>query len=61
MLADGRYAVSGPLAAIGSRHDLTTWARQRMRTAGDDERAWLQNVIGALAADGAGDRALPPA
>ena len=61
VLADGRYAVSGPLAAIGSRHDLTTWARQRMRTAGDDERAWLQNVIGALAADGAGDRALPPA
>jgi len=53
ILVDGRYAVTGPLAAIGSRRDLTTWARQRMRSATPDERAWLQNVIGALAADGA--------
>ncbi len=53
ILADGRYAVTGPLAAIGSRRDLTTWARQRMRSATADERAWLQNVIGALAADSA--------
>ena len=51
VLADGRYGVTGPLAAIGSRHDLTEWARRRMRTAAADERAWLQNVIGALAAD----------
>jgi potassium/hydrogen antiporter len=51
VLADGRYAVTGPLAAIGSRHDLTDWARRRMRSAAADERAWLQNVIGALAAD----------
>jgi cell volume regulation protein A len=51
VLADGRYAVSGPLAATGSRRDLTEWARRRMRAAGADERAWLQNVIGALAAD----------
>jgi cell volume regulation protein A len=58
VLADGRYAVTGPLAAIGSRQDLTRWARQRMSRASADERAWLQNVIGALAADGAGD---PPA
>jgi potassium/hydrogen antiporter len=50
-LADGRYAVTGPLAAIGSRQDLTNWARHRMRSAPADERAWLQNVIGALAAD----------
>ena len=53
VLADGRYAVTGPLAAIGSRGDLTEWARRRMRGVPDDERAWLQNVIGALAADGA--------
>jgi cell volume regulation protein A len=53
VLADGRYALSGPLAAVGSRHDLTDWTRRRMRTATDEERAWLQNVIGALAADGA--------
>jgi potassium/hydrogen antiporter len=60
VLADGRYAVSGPLAAIGSRHDLTNWARQRMRTAAPDERAWLQNVIGALAADGVAEWPRPP-
>jgi potassium/hydrogen antiporter len=51
VLADGRYAVTGPLAATGTRRDLTDWARRRMRRAGPDERAWLQNVIGALAAD----------
>jgi potassium/hydrogen antiporter len=51
VLADGRYAVAGPLSAIGSRRDLTEWARRRMRSVTDDERAWLQNVIGALAAD----------
>jgi cell volume regulation protein A len=53
VLADGRYAVSGPLGAIGSRSDLTEWARRRMRGSDADERGWLQNVIGALAADGA--------
>lgn len=51
VLADGRYAVTGPLAAVGSRRDLSGWARRRMRDAGEDERAWLQTVIGALAAD----------
>jgi cell volume regulation protein A len=51
VLADGRYALTGPLAAVGSRHDLTEWARRRMLHVTDDERAWLQNVIGALAAD----------
>ena len=52
VLGDGRYAVSGPLAAIGSPRDLTEWARRRMSGAAqDEEQAWLQNVIGALAAD----------
>jgi cell volume regulation protein A len=50
-LADGRYALTGPLAAVGSRRDLTDWARRRMRTCGSDEQAWLEDVIGALAAD----------
>ena len=54
VLADGRYAVTGQLAAVGSQRDLTEWARRRMRTAAADERAWLQNVIGALAADDTG-------
>jgi potassium/hydrogen antiporter len=51
VLADGRYAITGPLASIGSRRDLTEWARRRTRHAAEDERAWLQNVVGALAAD----------
>jgi cell volume regulation protein A len=53
VLDDGRYGVTGRLAAVGSRGDLTEWARRRMRHVAEDERAWLQNVIGALAADGA--------
>jgi cell volume regulation protein A len=57
VLADGRYAVTGPLAAIGSRSDLTDWARRRMRGVAEDERAWLQTVIGALAADQPGPAA----
>jgi cell volume regulation protein A len=54
VLADGRYAVTGPIMAIGGRDDLTGWARRRVREAEEDERAWLQNVIGALAADSHG-------
>lgn len=50
-LADGRYAITGQLAAAGSRGDLAGWARRRMRWATADERAWLQNVVGALAAE----------
>ena len=50
-LADGRYAITGPVVAAGGRTELTRWARRRMRLAGPDEQAWLQNVVGALAAD----------
>ena len=50
-LEDGRYAVTGRLAAVGGRDDLSQWARRRMRRASADERAWLMTVIGALAAD----------
>jgi potassium/hydrogen antiporter len=52
VLADGRYAIAGSLAAVGSRRDLTEWARRRMRHVPAEEQGWLQNVIGALAADG---------
>jgi cell volume regulation protein A len=51
VLADGRYALTGSLSVIGSRGDLTEWARRRMQGGTDDERAWLQDVIGALASD----------
>ena len=52
-LADGRYAVTGPLVVVGSRHDITQFATRRMRRLATDspERAWLQNVIGAMASD----------
>jgi hypothetical protein len=36
---------------MGSRTTVSDWARRRMQRAGPDERAWLQTVIGALAAD----------
>jgi potassium/hydrogen antiporter len=49
LLADGRYAVTGPVAALGGRDAMTQWATRRLRHADDDERAWLQTVIGALA------------
>ncbi len=50
-LADGRYAVIGDVTAIGSRRDVAEWARRRIVNVADDEQAWLQNVIGALATD----------
>jgi potassium/hydrogen antiporter len=52
-LADGRYAVTGPLVVAGGRQDITQFATRRMRRlpVDDPERAWLQNVIGALASD----------
>ena len=51
VLEDGRYAICGPLLAIGSRRALARWAEARMAVASDEERAWLRTVVGALAAD----------
>jgi cell volume regulation protein A len=49
-LDDGRYAVSGPLLAVGSATQIQAHARKRLgRAEGDAERAWWQEVIGALA------------
>jgi potassium/hydrogen antiporter len=49
-LADGRFAVTGRLLAIGPSGELQAVARRRLaraETAGD--RAWWQEVVGALA------------
>jgi potassium/hydrogen antiporter len=49
-LADGRYAVSGRLLAVGPSGELQAVARRRLaraETAAD--RAWWQEVVGALA------------
>jgi potassium/hydrogen antiporter len=50
-LADGRYGLTGPLVAVGGHAQLSDWARRRMRRADEDERAWLQTVVGAIALD----------
>jgi len=53
VLADGRYAVTGPVVAVGGREALREYAQRRLRSLAtdDDERGWLQNVVGALAAE----------
>ena len=54
-LADGRFAVTTEsLVAVGGRQALARWCERRAGRAGDDpaERAWWQEVIGALVARG---------
>jgi cell volume regulation protein A len=49
-LVDGRFAVTGPLLAIGGPLQLQRYARRRLATEKDAAaRAWWQEVIGALA------------
>ncbi len=49
-LADGRFAFTGRVTAIGSAAQLQDAARRRLHLAGgDSERAWWREVIGALA------------
>jgi potassium/hydrogen antiporter len=54
-LADGRYAViTEGVVAMGGRQALAQWCERRFAAGGDDpaERAWWQEVIGALVARG---------
>ena len=52
-LADGRFAVTGPLVAAGGSRQLEAHARRRLGRADDDaERAWWQEVLGAVAMEG---------
>lgn len=54
-LADGRYAVTGEsLVAIGGRRALAGWCEERAEreSVGAEERAWWQEVTGALIARG---------
>jgi cell volume regulation protein A len=54
-LADGRYSVvTGGVVAVGGRQALARWCERRAAQSGDDppERAWWQEVIGALIARG---------
>jgi cell volume regulation protein A len=50
LLEDGRYAVTGPVLAVGSRQALNDWVRRRVRSGvKDNERVWWEEVLGALA------------
>jgi potassium/hydrogen antiporter len=50
VLADGRYAYTGTITAVGSAAQLQDAARRRLRVATtDSEQAWWREVIGALA------------
>jgi cell volume regulation protein A len=50
LLEDGRYAVVGPVMALGSRQALNDWVRRRMRSGvTENERVWWEEVLGAIA------------
>lgn len=50
LLDDGYLAVTGPLLALGREQLLSEWVRRRARgAAGEAERAWWEEVLGALA------------
>jgi potassium/hydrogen antiporter len=50
MLEDGRFAICGPLLAVGPAMELQAVARRRLARAGKPaERAWWREVVGALA------------
>jgi cell volume regulation protein A len=54
-LADGRYAVtSEEVVAVGGRQAVARWCERRAERSGNDpaERAWWQELIGALIARG---------
>jgi cell volume regulation protein A len=53
VLADGRYAVTGPFLASGGARSLEAHARRRLlRAAEEGERTWWQEVLGAVALEG---------
>jgi len=50
LLEDGRYAITGPLIAVGPPQQLQDVARRRLtRAQTNAERAWWREVSGALA------------
>jgi hypothetical protein len=54
-LADGRYAVTGEkIVAVGGRRALAGWCEERAEreSVNAEERAWWQEVTGALIARG---------
>jgi cell volume regulation protein A len=53
VLADGRYAVTGPFLASGGARSLEAHARRRLKRSSDEgELTWWQEVLGAVALEG---------
>ena len=54
-LADGRFAATGLVVAVGSPQQVQAYCRRRLERARDQtEQAWWQEVVGALASEGGG-------
>jgi cell volume regulation protein A len=52
-LEDGRFAATGLVVAVGAPQQVQAYCRRRLdRASRDAERAWWQEVVGALAAEG---------
>jgi cell volume regulation protein A len=59
-LADGRFAATGLVVAVGAPQQLQAYCRRRLeRATGSSEQAWWQEVVGALATEGAGSTRAP--
>jgi cell volume regulation protein A len=59
-LEDGRYAITGPLLAVGGANLVQRHARDQLdRAADEQEHAWWQEVIGVLAAPTIGKASRP--
>jgi cell volume regulation protein A len=59
-LADGRFAATGLVVAVGAPQQLQAYCRRRLeRATGASEQAWWQEVVGALATEGAGSTRAP--
>jgi cell volume regulation protein A len=54
-LADGRFAATGLVVAVGSPQQVQVYCRRRLdRAAAETEHAWWQEVVGTLASEGGG-------
>jgi potassium/hydrogen antiporter len=54
-LADGRFAATGVVVAVGSPQQVQTYCRRRLDRSTDQiEHAWWQEVVGVLSSEGGG-------
>jgi cell volume regulation protein A len=61
-MADGRFACTGLVVAVGAPQQVQAYCRRRLeRSTNSSEQAWWQEVVGALATEGAGATRPPKA